>query len=48
VLRVKFSALFLSISLKMLGCQQRLILLVEKDQQMGKTITKINICIHMH
>jgi hypothetical protein len=37
----------------MLGRQQRLILLVEKDQQvlqMGKTktITKRNICIHMH
>jgi hypothetical protein len=37
----------------MLGRQQRLILLVEKDQQvlqMGKavTITKKNICIHMH
>jgi hypothetical protein len=37
----------------MLGRQQRLILLVEKDQQllqMGKTITitKINIFIHMH
>jgi hypothetical protein len=42
------------LSLNMLGRQQRLILLVEKDQQvlqMGKTITtttKRNICIHMH
>jgi hypothetical protein len=42
--------------MNMLGRQQRLILLillVEKDQQelqMGKTITitKRNICIHMH
>jgi hypothetical protein len=35
----------------MLGRQQQLILLVEKDQlalQMGKTITKRNICVHMH
>jgi hypothetical protein len=53
VLRFKFSALFCQLSLNMLGRQQRLILLVEKGQQvlqMGKTITKtkINICIHMH
>jgi hypothetical protein len=53
VLSFKFSALFCPLSLNMLGCQQRLILLVEKDQQvlqMGKTltITKKNICIHMH
>jgi hypothetical protein len=49
VLRFKFSALFCQ--LNMLGSQQRLILLVEKDQQvlqMGKTITKRNICNHMH
>jgi hypothetical protein len=42
VLRFKFSALFCQLSLKKLGRQQRLILLVEKDQQvlqMGKTIT---------
>jgi hypothetical protein len=42
VLRFKFSALFCQLSLNMLGRQQRLILLVEKDQQvihMGKTIT---------
>jgi hypothetical protein len=37
----------------MLGRQQRLILLVEKDQQvlqMDQTITipKRNVCIHMH
>jgi hypothetical protein len=40
VLRLKFSALFCQLSLNMLGRQQRLILLVEKDQQvlqMGKT-----------
>jgi hypothetical protein len=53
VLRFKFSALFGQLSLNMLGRQQRLILLVEKDQQvlqMGKTITTTerNICIHMH
>jgi hypothetical protein len=52
VLRFKFSALFCQLSLNMLGRQQLLILLVEKDQQvlqMGKTITitNRNICIHM-
>jgi hypothetical protein len=39
VFRFKFSALFCQLSLNMLGCQQWLILLVEKDQQvlqMGK------------
>jgi hypothetical protein len=51
VLRLKFSALFCQLSLNMLGRQQQLILLVEKDQQvlqMGKTITitKRNVCIH--
>jgi hypothetical protein len=53
VLRFKFSALFCQLSLNMLGRQQWLILLVEKDQQvlqMGKTITKtkiniVSICI---
>jgi hypothetical protein len=53
VLRFKISALFYKWSLNMLGLQQRLILLVEKDQQvlpMGKTITitKRNLCIHMY
>jgi hypothetical protein len=53
VLRFKFSALFCQLSLNMLGRQQQLILHVEKDQQvlqMGKTITitKRNICIHLH
>jgi hypothetical protein len=55
VLGFKFSALFGQLSLNMSGRQQRLILLAEKDhqvlpKQMGKTITitKINICIHMH
>jgi hypothetical protein len=53
VLRFKFCDLFCQLSLKMLGRQQRLNLLVKKDQQvlqMGKTIkiTKRNICIHMH
>jgi hypothetical protein len=33
VLRFKFSALLCQLSLNMLGSQQRLILLVEKDQQ---------------
>jgi hypothetical protein len=53
VIRFKISPLFCQLSLNnMLGRQQRLILLVEKDQQvlqMGKTktIIKINICIHM-
>jgi hypothetical protein len=51
-LRFKFSAFFDQLSLNMLGRQQRLILLFEKDQQvlqMGKTITiaKINICIYI-
>jgi hypothetical protein len=51
VLRFKFSSRFCQLSLNMLGRQQRLIFLVEKDQQvlqMGKTITKRNICIYMH
>jgi hypothetical protein len=40
VLRFKFSSRFCQLSLNMLGRQQRLIFLVEKDQQvlqMGKT-----------
>jgi hypothetical protein len=36
VLRFKFSALFCQLSLNMLGRQQRLILLVEKYQQVLK------------
>jgi hypothetical protein len=53
VLRFKFSTLFCQLSVIMLGRQQRLILLVEKDQQvlqLGKTltVTKKNICIYMH
>jgi hypothetical protein len=51
MLDIPFAALFCQLSLNMLGRQQWLILLVEKDQQviqLGKTITKINICIHMH
>jgi hypothetical protein len=52
-IRFKYSALFCQLSLNILGLKQRLILFVEKDQQvlqMGKaiTITKRNICIHMH
>jgi hypothetical protein len=39
VLIFKFSALFCQLSLNMLGRQQRLILLVAKDQQVLQTIT---------
>jgi hypothetical protein len=45
VLRFKFSALFCQMSLNVLGRQQRLILLVEKDQQVLQREIIVSICI---